>query len=65
MLHAAEVFARRQPVAFFCAAAAAGFLATRFIKAGTDTSAEQPERDDAPSVDPTADSSDFPPMNPA
>lgn len=38
MLREAEDFARRQPVAFFFAAAAAGFLATRFLKAGTDAS---------------------------
>ena len=30
-----QSFARSQPVAFFCAAAAAGFLASRFFKAGT------------------------------
>ena len=34
MMHQAQTFARQQPVAFFFAAAAAGFLATRFIKAG-------------------------------
>lgn len=34
MLREVESFARNQPVAFFCAAAAAGFLATRFLKAG-------------------------------
>jgi hypothetical protein len=34
MLRQAESFARSQPVAFFFAAAAAGFLATRFVKAG-------------------------------
>jgi hypothetical protein len=38
MLREAESFARSQPVAFFFAAAAAGFLATRFLKAGTGTS---------------------------
>jgi hypothetical protein len=35
-----ESFARGQPVAFFFAAAAAGFLATRFLKAGTETPAK-------------------------
>ena len=34
MLREVESFARNQPVAFFFAAAAAGFLATRFLKAG-------------------------------
>ena len=46
MLRAAEDFARKQPVTFFFAAAAVGFLATRFIKAGTGTSGEQPEEAD-------------------
>ena len=32
-----QSFARSQPVAFFFAAAAAGFLATRFLKAGADS----------------------------
>jgi hypothetical protein len=31
-----QSFARNQPVALFFAAAAAGFLATRFLKAGAD-----------------------------
>jgi hypothetical protein len=35
MVREVESFARTQPVAFFFAAAAAGFLATRFLKAGT------------------------------
>lgn len=35
MVREVESFARSQPVAFFFAAAAAGFLATRFLKAGT------------------------------
>ena len=35
MVRQVESFARSQPVAFFFAAAAAGFLATRFVKAGT------------------------------
>lgn len=36
-----ESFARSQPIAFFCAAAAAGFLATRFLKAGSSERREQ------------------------
>ncbi len=35
MMRQVESFARSQPVAFFFAAAAAGFLATRFLKAGS------------------------------
>jgi len=35
MLRDVQSFARQQPVAFFAAAVAAGFLATRFLKAGT------------------------------
>jgi hypothetical protein len=35
MVRQVETFARSQPVAFFFAAAAAGFLASRFLKAGT------------------------------
>jgi chemotaxis regulatin CheY-phosphate phosphatase CheZ len=38
MMRQAESFARSQPVAFFFAAAAAGFLATRFLKAGSSSS---------------------------
>ena len=38
MLREVESFARHQPVAFFFAAAAAGFLATRFLKAGAQPS---------------------------
>lgn len=34
MMRQVGSFARSQPVAFFFAAAAAGFLATRFVKAG-------------------------------
>jgi hypothetical protein len=34
MMREVESFARSQPVAFFFAAAAAGFLASRFLKAG-------------------------------
>ena len=35
MLRDVQSFARSQPVTFFVAAAAVGFLATRFLKAGT------------------------------
>lgn len=35
MLRDVQSFARQQPVAFFAAAVAAGFLASRFLKAGT------------------------------
>jgi hypothetical protein len=34
MVRQVQSFARNQPLAFFFAAAAAGFLATRFLKAG-------------------------------
>jgi hypothetical protein len=37
MLRQVQSFARNQPVAFFFAAAAAGFLASRFLKAGYDS----------------------------
>ncbi len=40
-----ETFARRQPVAFFGAAIAAGFLAVRFLKASS-----EPERPAGPSA---------------
>ena len=40
MVREVESFARSQPVAFFLAAAAAGFLATRFLKAGSQPHAE-------------------------
>ncbi len=43
MMREVESFARSQPVALFFAAAAAGFLATRFLKAGAP---EQHARDD-------------------
>jgi nucleoid DNA-binding protein len=36
MLREVQSFARKQPVAFLAAAVAAGFLATRFLKAGTE-----------------------------
>jgi hypothetical protein len=42
MLREAENFGRAQPVAFFFAAAAAGFLAARFIKAGTGSQLGEP-----------------------
>jgi len=45
MMRQVESFARSQPVAFFFAAAAAGFLATRFIKAGA-----QPSQGDSPGI---------------
>ena len=38
LLHDVESFARRQPVAFFGAAVAAGFLAVRFLKSSNDRS---------------------------
>ena len=41
MVREVQSFARTQPVAFFCAAAAAGFLASRFFKAGTTDSRAQ------------------------
>ena len=41
MVRQVQSFARSQPVAFFFAAAAAGFLATRFLKAGTDSADRQ------------------------
>jgi hypothetical protein len=75
MLHSAEVFARRQPLAFFFAAAAAGFLVTRFIKAGalaTEAEATNGQLGQQPPASPgngidsmTSDAanSDFPPMD--
>jgi len=47
MMRQVESFARSQPVAFFFAAAAAGFLATRFVKAGAqpDDGMPEPQRD--------------------
>jgi hypothetical protein len=47
MVRQVQSFARSQPVAFFFAAAAAGFLATRFLKAGADS---QDHRSDVPSA---------------
>jgi len=43
MVREVESFARSQPVAFFFAAAAAGFLATRFLKAGSQPSPARSE----------------------
>ena len=43
MMRQVESFARSQPVAFFFAAAAAGFLATRFVKAGAQPEPGTPE----------------------
>ena len=75
MLHSAEVFARRQPLAFFFAAAAAGFLATRFIKAAA-SAPEAEATDEQPgdtsmspgegldSMNSDSANSDFSPMNP-
>jgi len=57
MVREVESFARSQPVAFFFAAAAAGFLATRFLKAGS------PQESGPPSgagVHPSDVSSDIP-----
>jgi hypothetical protein len=46
MVREVESFARSQPVAFFVCAAAAGFLATRFLKAGSgDARPEQTQAD--------------------
>ena len=42
MVREVESFARSQPVAFFFAAAAAGFLASRFLKAGSDSQGVSP-----------------------
>jgi hypothetical protein len=41
MVRQVQSFARNQPVAFFFAAAAAGFLATRFLKAGAEPQSRQ------------------------
>ena len=43
MLRDVQSFARQQPVAFFAAALAAGFLASRFLKAGTGDGAGRPQ----------------------
>jgi hypothetical protein len=43
MVRQVQSFARSQPLAFFFAAAAAGFLATRFLKAGTEPENRQSE----------------------
>ena len=47
MVRQVQSFARSQPVAFFFAAAAAAFLATRFLKASADS---QDHRSDVPSA---------------
>jgi hypothetical protein len=59
MMRQVESFARSQPVAFFFAAAAAGFLATRFVKAGTgqqDSAGEYPSTTAAEYPSPTVSS---------
>jgi hypothetical protein len=57
MLREVQSFARSQPVTFFVAAAAAGFLATRFLKAG---SAQRSEPPSGAGVQPSDVSSDIP-----
>ena len=57
MVREVESFARSQPVAFFFAAAAAGFLATRFLKAGSPQASEPPS---GAGVHPSDISSDIP-----
>lgn len=57
MLREVQSFARQQPVAFFAAAVAAGFLATRFLKAG---SAQESEPLAGAGVHPSDVSSDIP-----
>ena len=53
MLRDVQSFARTQPVTFFVAAAALGFLATRFLKAGTgEQQAEFPEPGNFPMTRP-------------
>ena len=69
MLRGTEDFARRQPMAFFLCAAAAGFLAARFLKAGVESTDEstdaQSDRSDAPTgEDYETPFSDASPMNP-
>ena len=65
MLRGAEDFARRQPIVFFLGAAAAGFLAARFFKAGMASSDGQIDPGDVP-ADEGAESafSDASPMAP-
>ena len=52
MMRQVESFARSQPVAFFFAAAAAGFLATRFLKAGGQgqSQGQSPRESNAPGL---------------
>lgn len=57
MVREVQSFARQQPVAFFAAAVAAGFLATRFLKAGSPQESEPPS---AAGVHPSDVSSDIP-----
>jgi hypothetical protein len=52
MLRDVEGFARNQPLAFFVASVTAGFLATRFLKAGAGD--ERPQRNLLPPPDETA-----------
>ena len=59
MVREVESFARSQPVAFFFAAAAAGFLATRFLKAGSPQEKES-EPPSGAGVQPSDVSSDIP-----
>ena len=46
ILRGTEDFARRQPLVFFLGAAAAGFLAARFLKAGMESTEMQPDQGD-------------------
>lgn len=57
MVREVQSFARQQPVAFFAAAVAAGFLATRFLKAGSPQESEPPS---GAGVHPSDVSSDIP-----
>jgi hypothetical protein len=65
MLRGAEDFARRQPLAFFLTAAAAGFLAARFLKAGMESTDVQLDQSDMPADDDSMSTfSDASPMAP-
>ena len=72
MLRSTEDFARRQPLVFFLGAAAAGFLAARFLKAGmestemqSDQSEMQPDQGDMRADEDTeSEFSDASPMAP-
>ena len=59
MVREVESFARSQPVAFFFAAAATGFLASRFLKAGSPQEKET-EPPSGAGVHPSDVSSDIP-----